>query len=249
MRNFRSPSLSSFACKGKLFPRNVQIIGQKNGVKVLIMCLENLHSHHSTQHKDTKTRRLHHGIEDTKLAYGGLSLLWLLWLLGSGDFFYFYGKAPSHPSRGGEACCGRTPPPTPNPSKASPKSSPKGKTPSRPPRGEGNRWRSFRPHPLTPPPKKGGGPRAKLFESFASSDVHSQWFVFLVFFDVENFCAFRVFRVRLLCVLSEVFAARHVLATFFCRCGTLVHRRREMGLNRMAAGNQWVGKGRFAEGS
>ena len=115
MRNFRSPSLSSFACKGKLFPRNVQIIGQKNGVKVLIMCLENLHSHHSTQHKDTKTRRLHHGIEDTKLAYGGLSLLWLLWLLCSVDFFYFYGKAPSHPSRGGGACCGRkhTPPLTP----------------------------------------------------------------------------------------------------------------------------------------
>ncbi len=176
MRNFRSPSLSSFACKGKLFPRNVQIIGQKNGVKVLIMCLENLHLLLSTQHKDTKTRRLHHGIEDTKLAYGGLSLLWFLWFLGSVDFFYFYGKAPSHSSRGGGACCGRNP-----------------TTPLTPPKPLLNPPLKGKPLPVLP---EGRGTRAKLFVSFASSDVHSQGFVFLVFFDVENFCAFRVFRVK-----------------------------------------------------
>ena len=127
MRNFRSPSLSSFACKGKLFPRNVQIIGQKNGVKVLIMCPENLHSHHSIQHKDTKTRRLRRGIEDTKLAYGGLSLLWLLWLLGSVKFFISMEKTPPILPEGEG--------PLLNPPL-------KGRT-SPSPKGDGKRWRSF----------------------------------------------------------------------------------------------------------
>ena len=48
--------------------------------------------------------------------------------------------------------------------------------------------------------------------------------------------------------LSELFAVGRVLAAFFRCCGTLVHRRREMGLNRMGAENQVVGKGRFGEG-
>ena len=71
-------------------------------------------------------------------------------------------------------------------------------------------------------------------------------------------CVFRAFRCYKLLscfpcertlVLSGFFAVWRVLAAFFLCCGTWVHRRREMGLNRMAGDNQWVGKGCFDERS
>ena len=85
-------------------------------------------------------------------------------------------------------------------------------------------------------------------------------FVFFVFFDVEKFLWFDFpplgpstsvlcFPCEITLVLSEVFAGGRVLAAFFRCCGTLVHRRREMGLNRIGGDNQRVGKGRFEEGS